>query len=83
MAVKRKGVSRAKRVIDADKGVWVTDVQPGDGSGTDFMYVRVADRAYYLWIENDMPEQGAMDFWLQAEAEVKRDLQERQGGMTF
>ncbi len=41
------------------------------------LYVQIADRAYYIWLEKGMPEVGAMDFWFQAEAEVLAERQAR------
>jgi len=73
MATKRKGVSLANQTIDADREGRLIRDKPGHNSGPEFPYVRVADRAYYLWLEHGMPERGAMDFWLQAEAEMKQD----------
>ncbi len=48
-----------------------------ENDGQPSLYVQIADRAYYIWIEKGKPEDRAMDFWFQAEAQVLSEHQDR------
>ncbi len=51
--------------------------KPDEKNRTPSLYVQIADRAYYIWLDKGMPNVGAMDFWFQAEAEVLRERREQ------
>lgn len=70
MAAKRtKGGSVNEAAVPAGAGA--AGAEP---DVLDALYARIADRAYYLWLERGKPDDGALGIWLSAEAEVLTEL---------
>ena len=51
--------------------------KPAENDGQRSLYVQIADRAYYIWLERGKPDHGAWDYWFQAEAEIIREHVDR------